>query len=761
MNKQIITFSADEQKLVKTGGINCYASNIVSYIEAHFALGQNWSGYDSVRAVWSNDNNMTVISTVLDSNGHCLVPFEVLKTMGVVKVNLVGSISVSDVLTDRLTTFPCEAVKVARKAKINGSETAEITPSQFEQFVANVRSDAERAAQSAEDAAESASDAAASASDASDSATDAASSATAAAASATAASGYADNAQTSASAASGSADSASQSAIVAAASASSAASASATASQYADSASASATSAAGYAESAAISAGDAGDAAQNAAESAEDAAASAQTAEDAKDTILGMTLVTDVQTDGTSIVDDGVADIPVAESNIYGVIKAGTTTVGTDNYSAVRVGIKSSGTAKNYSLAQTTLASTSTRGLMSASDKSKLNSIAQGAEINVQSDWDVANSTSDAYIKNKPTIPSKTSDLTNDVPFVEMSDLSSLLPTDTASGAIASFPDGQSVIPAVSVVAEIEPIQSGSGTPSPDNVRPISGRTEVVTSLSPYEQTEKHTITGKNLYNAPNNQNGVLVPCHIENGQTVVASCGGSGAGIRYYNANKTQIDYWTLTQQSDDRYYRSFTASGGIEYVQFYGADSTDYMVEIGTSTPSPYEPYGTTHTTSLGRTVYGGEVEIVGGSLTDKMGMVDLGTLTWLYSDGLFRSQVPNFAEPSSYVERRKGFILSAYSADTQISISADAMTDGTALRLGGLIYIKDTRFTDATSFKSAVSGVQLVYELATPQTYQLTPQEVEILKGQNNIWSDSGVVEVTYKADVGLYIDKKLNV
>lgn len=151
MNKQIITFSADEQKLVKTGGINCYASNIVSYIEAHFTLGQNWSGYDSVRAVWSNDNNMTAISTVLNSNGVCVVPFEVLKTMGVVKVNLVGSISASDVLTDRLTTFPCEALTVARKAKINGSETAPITPSQFEQFVEIVKDEADRAEQASED----------------------------------------------------------------------------------------------------------------------------------------------------------------------------------------------------------------------------------------------------------------------------------------------------------------------------------------------------------------------------------------------------------------------------------------------------------------------------------------------------------------------------------------------------------------------------------------------------------------------------------
>lgn len=62
MEKQIITFSANEQRLIKTGGIECYASNIVSYIEAHFDLGANWSGYDSVRAVWSNDKALSARS---------------------------------------------------------------------------------------------------------------------------------------------------------------------------------------------------------------------------------------------------------------------------------------------------------------------------------------------------------------------------------------------------------------------------------------------------------------------------------------------------------------------------------------------------------------------------------------------------------------------------------------------------------------------------------------------------------------------------
>lgn len=42
-------------------------------------------------------------------------------------------------------------------------------------------------------------------------------------------------------------------------------------------------------------------------------------------------------------------------------------------------------------------------GLMSAADKVKLNGIQEGAEQNVQADWNVTDVNSDAYIKNKPT----------------------------------------------------------------------------------------------------------------------------------------------------------------------------------------------------------------------------------------------------------------------------------------------------------------------------------------------------------------------
>lgn len=49
-------------------------------------------------------------------------------------------------------------------------------------------------------------------------------------------------------------------------------------------------------------------------------------------------------------------------------------------------------------------ASTSADGLMSKEDKTKLTGIATGAEVNVQSDWGVTDTASDAFIKNKPDL---------------------------------------------------------------------------------------------------------------------------------------------------------------------------------------------------------------------------------------------------------------------------------------------------------------------------------------------------------------------
>lgn len=58
--------------------------------------------------------------------------------------------------------------------------------------------------------------------------------------------------------------------------------------------------------------------------------------------------------------------------------------------------------------------------------KDKLDGIAAGAEVNVQADWNVTDTSSDAYIQHKPTIPSKTSDLTNNSGFLDANDFKTI-----------------------------------------------------------------------------------------------------------------------------------------------------------------------------------------------------------------------------------------------------------------------------------------------------------------------------------------------
>ena len=45
---------------------------------------------------------------------------------------------------------------------------------------------------------------------------------------------------------------------------------------------------------------------------------------------------------------------------------------------------------------------------------------------------------------------------------------------------------------------------------------------------------------------------------------------------------------------------------------------------------------------------------------------------------------------------------------------------------------------------------TGAQVVYELATPVTYQLAPASLATISGYNFVWSDAGSVAVTYRAD-----------
>ena len=206
---------ADYQRLTVRSGVMRYASDTVNYVHAEFEFGKGWEDFDAVQAIWKS--RYDTISVVLDEEGCCMVPQEVLARRSRVQVNLVGfTASEEGQLTARLTSYPALVLDVDAKAELSGAETAEITPSQFEQYVGMVSTSARSASESAsaayasaEQATESATSAAESEASAANSMVAASSSELAAAESALSASGSADLANASAVAADESAESAS------------------------------------------------------------------------------------------------------------------------------------------------------------------------------------------------------------------------------------------------------------------------------------------------------------------------------------------------------------------------------------------------------------------------------------------------------------------------------------------------------------------------------------------------------------------------
>lgn len=79
-----------------------------------------------------------------------------------------------------------------------------------------------------------------------------------------------------------------------------------------------------------------------------------------------------------------------------------------------------------------------------ADEKAKLANIQAGAEVNVNADWDAV--TGDSAILNKPTIPTATSDLTNDSGFITAQDVPEAVTVDDALDDASTNPVANSVI---------------------------------------------------------------------------------------------------------------------------------------------------------------------------------------------------------------------------------------------------------------------------------------------------------------------------
>lgn len=336
--------------------------------------------------------------------------------------------------------------------------------------------------------------------------------------------------------------------------------------------------------------------------------------------------------------------------------------------------------------------------------------------------------------------------------------------TATVTDGVADFEtiDGSLV---KSLVVSIEPNQSGTGTPSPSNIRPITGWTQ-----------EDVTVAGKNLLDRSAfvdgyvNYTGGISPAspsqqqekvsdfiRVKEGesytfQVSVNTTEEKWIGIGLYYANKDFIQRISGTV-SESAIRNTFTVPEGGAWVRVsyrtYGIDE-DAQLELG-STATTFEPYhGKTYTTPFNQTVYGGTLDVVTGELTITHGMSDLGSLTWIYDSKNLRFSTRSLSEQYKNLgSRLTPLLTSIYAALTHgepfdINLNYLVYSGGS----DNTILVQNHDYTDARAFKTAMNGIPLVYELATPTTIQLTPQKVKSLVGENHIMASTGdVLECKY--------------
>ena len=345
---------------------------------------------------------------------------------------------------------------------------------------------------------------------------------------------------------------------------------------------------------------------------------------------------------------------------------------------------------------------------------------------------------------------------------------------------------------ALGVKAKWEPVQEGSGTPSPENIRPIKGRDSV-----------KVERCGENLFKFPYStstarRNGLVITSQQDGGITVngtatadtwyainqniekrlpmntpmaLSGCPAGGSTKTYYiglylggkwfsDSGNGNTDVKFTTREIASRVEVSIIKGTVCNNLTFFP------KIEVGT-TITPYSKYqGSTNTLTLPETVYGGEVDAVTGDGKETWKTITLdGTEDCSFqttnSPGKsgFVFQVPEIATPEN-PEIKGDIVCSQYPTVTAndtyqcingISVEAqehhyfriynDTYAGGT---------INEWKHYLAAQHEAG-TPVQVCYKLAEPVPFTATgAQALPALAGLNTVLTDADSATVTGRAD-----------
>lgn len=359
--------------------------------------------------------------------------------------------------------------------------------------------------------------------------------------------------------------------------------------------------------------------------------------------------------------------------------------------------------------------------------------------------------------------------------FVSAGEQSNKFLTPTYADGIAQF-QAQRAQSLTGLTVRFDPIQEGTGEPSPTNIRPISGRTgmtvthankNLVPNMAGQESTTSNGIT------FTYNDDGSVTVNGTATGNAYSRAVAGIAGNIRrpYGTYKKPVASFGSnhsvglfVQYQKSSSNWELVTGGGvasdtftldedyplAIRFAVTPGTTLNNYRFEpyiypesiSDTTWVSPFKTDIPITWESIAGTVYGGTLDVVSGVLT-----VDRAIYTGTWAKHPSYNTVFTTPEPSTYNYRLAQYTncycncLPAQERGTTLA----SLNNTTQFRASDRLYVSVQNITTLADFNSWVEAneLQLCYKLATPQTYQLTPTEIKTLAGYNQIYSDAGPV------------------
>ena len=316
------------------------------------------------------------------------------------------------------------------------------------------------------------------------------------------------------------------------------------------------------------------------------------------------------------------------------------------------------------------------------------------------------------------------------------------------------------------VKASWEPMQEGTGTPSPENIRPIKGRDSVKVkrcgeNLLNINSFNKFTVNGITYEYVPdggihvsgtatsNTSSQTFPVWHLPTG-TYHGLDAGEGI-LSFLVVHRNGKDLWLTAKGIFEILAGDVTMYWYMVTISGTTVDKTVYPYIVpGTTAPTTYKPYiGQTATLTLPETVYGGEVDAVTGEGQETWETLTLdGTEGWAIRDTFIG--VYNLLSPT---DNGKGIcthfnVKRSYSGDCIIIEKNGTVYLGHALSDK---YTVDTWRAYLAAQNAAGTPVQITYKLAEPVPFTATgAQPIPALAGANTVLTDADSATVTGRAD-----------